>query len=76
MKTKITILLSIMLFGLGLFQAGTSMAKKPKRLAILPFSMNADRDLTFLQKGIVDMLSSRLAWKGKVTVIEKGKVKK
>lgn len=76
MKTKIAILLSITLFGLGLFQAGATMAKKPKRLAILPFTMNADRDLTFLQEGIVDMLSSRLAWKGKVTVIEKGKVKK
>ena len=38
--------------------------------------MNADRDLRFLQSGIMDMLNSRLAWKGKVQVIEKGTVKK
>jgi len=38
--------------------------------------MNADRDLSFLQSGIMDMLSSRLAWKGKVQIIEKGLVKK
>ena len=76
MRKRGTILLSILLLGLALFQTGTSLAKKPKTLAILPFTMNADRDLTFLQEGIMDMLSSRLAWKGKVVVIEKGKVKK
>lgn len=76
MRRRVTILLSILMFGLALLQTGTSLAKKPKKLAILPFTMNADRDLTFLQEGIMDMLSSRLAWKGRVEVIEKGKVKK
>lgn len=52
-----------------------SMAKESKRMAILPFIMNADRDLSFLQDGIVDMLASRLAWKGELEVIEKGLVK-
>lgn len=76
MRRRVTILLSILMFGLALLQTGTSLAKKPKKLAILPFAMNADRDLRFLQEGIMDMLSSRLAWKGKVEVVEKGKVKK
>jgi len=53
-----------------------STAEGPKRVAILPFTMNADRDLTFLQEGIMDMLASRLAWKGEVEVLEKGLVKK
>jgi TolB-like protein len=52
------------------------IAKDVKRMAILPFTMNADRDLTFLQEGIMDMLGSRLAWKGEVEVLEKGFVKK
>ena len=53
-----------------------SYAKGPKKVAILPFAMHADRDLTFLQDGIVDMLGSRLAWKGEVEVIEKEIVRK
>ncbi len=36
--------------------------------------MNSDKDLKFLQLGIIDMLSSRLAWKDKIEVIEKGLV--
>ena len=31
------------------------------RVAVIPFQINADKDYTFLQKGIVDMLSSRLS---------------
>ena len=50
--------------------------ESPKKIAIFPFTMNADRDLNFLRAGIVDMLSSRLAWKGKVEVIEEEAVKK
>lgn len=51
-------------------------SEEPKKLAILPFTMNADRDLNFLREGILDMLSSRLAWKDKLDVIEKSLVKK
>jgi TolB-like protein len=59
----------------GLIQSPICAAAGPKRVAILPFAMNADRDLTFLQEGIMDMLASRLAWKGEVQVLEKGEVK-
>jgi len=44
-------------------------ADDPKRVAILPFKMNAQKDLTFLKNGIYDMLASRLAKAGKVQVI-------
>jgi len=77
MKTK-TILLAflVMTFSLLPVQGPLSADEAPKKVAVLPFTMNADRDLSFLQSGIMDMLSSRLAWKGKVQVIAKDAVKK
>jgi len=47
----------------------------PARVAILPFEMNAETDLTFLQEGILDMLGSRLAWQDKVEVINENETK-
>ena len=78
MKIKITFLLFILVvFPVWtLAQARAAGDKPAKRIAVLPFAMNADRDLTFLQSGIMDMLHSRLAWKGKVEVIEKGAVQR
>ena len=52
-----------------------AMAAQPVKVAILPFAMNAKEDLGYLSDGIVDMLTSRISWEGKVGVIEKGKVK-
>ncbi len=66
----------IIVFGLIVTGAHSPSAKEAKKVAILPFTIHADRDLTFLQEGIMDMLSSRLAWKGEVDVLEKGPVKK
>ncbi len=54
----------------------TGLAEESKTLAILPFTMNSERNLDFLREGIMDMLSSRLAWKDKLRIIEKGVVKK
>ncbi len=71
-----SIFLITTLFILVFLQITTSLAEGPKKVAILPFNMNADRDLTFLQEGIMDMLSSRLAFKDEVVIIEKGSVKK
>jgi TolB-like protein len=45
------------------------------RIAILPFDVHAEKDMTFLQEGILDMLSSRLAWQDKVDVIDKDELK-
>ena len=55
--------------GLWIGSAITASADVTK-LAIIPFKVNADRDLTFLQKGIVDMLSSRLSRPEAVEVID------
>ena len=44
---------------------------KQSRIAIVPFSMNAEKDLTYLQEGILSMLSSRLSWEDKVFVISR-----
>ncbi len=54
-----------------LFAASGFGADVPLRVGILPFQMNAPGDLSYLREGIMDMLSSRLAWEGKVEVIEK-----
>ncbi len=50
--------------------AGPAAATAPKRVAIVPFTANAQKDISFLIKGIRDMLASRLAWKQRVVVIE------
>jgi TolB-like protein len=51
--------------------AGSLWAGEASRVAIVPFKINADRDLAFLRDGIVDMLTTRLSWEDKVVVIEK-----
>ncbi len=77
MKKSITCLLPIFLTLtlLTLVCAPAAYAKKPEKVAVLPFAMNAERDLSFLREGILDMLASRLFWKDKVMVIEKRLVK-
>ena len=76
-KKRVAILLAFVgLLLTGVIPRPISSAEGLKRVAIVPFAMNADRDLTFLQEGIMDMLASRLAWKGEVEVLEKGIVKK
>ncbi|MBW2093210.1 MAG: hypothetical protein JRI34_13965, partial [Deltaproteobacteria bacterium] len=41
------------------------------KVLVLPFKINAAQDLTYIQEGILDMISSRLAWEGKVIVLER-----
>ena len=53
----------------------TSAWAAPLRVAILPFEMYAEKDLAFLQEGIQDMLSSRLAWPDKVLMINEDEIK-
>ena len=52
------------------------LAAEPDRVAIIPFKMNAEKDLIFLQNGIYDMLSSRLAKADKVQVIGREETEK
>ena len=62
---------------LAIFMASLCTAAIPaagddaKRVAIFPFQIHSEKDLSFLQKGIVDMLSSRLAQTGKVAVVSR-----
>lgn len=51
-----------------------TIAAEPQRVALLPFKINAEKNLTYLQNGIFDMLSSRLAEPGKVQVLSRGEV--
>jgi TolB-like protein len=47
----------------------TAFAAEPQSVLILPFAINADKDLAYLKKGAADMLASRLAAMDKVIVI-------
>ncbi|MFZ0612647.1 MAG: CsgG/HfaB family protein, partial [Desulfobacterales bacterium] len=53
-----------------------ALAAEPQRVAVLPFKMNAEKDLSFLRNGIFDMLSSRLSDPEKVQVISRADVEK
>jgi TolB-like protein len=65
---------TILLLALMVFTP-TTYALEITTVAILPFTINAAEDLTFLREGIMDMLSCRLSLKDKVKVIEKELVK-
>ncbi len=58
----------VLLFSLLVIASGGGTADEPSRVVIVPFKMNADRDLSFLKEGIVDMLTSRLSWGDTVVV--------
>ncbi|MFZ0726063.1 MAG: FG-GAP-like repeat-containing protein [Desulfobacterales bacterium] len=53
-----------------------ALAAEPQRVAVLPFKMNAEKDLSFLRNGIFDMLSSRLSDPEKVQVVSRTEVDK
>ncbi len=63
------------IFSLLLFISVSPAIAAPARVAILPFEINAEKDMTFLQEGILDMLGSRLAWRDKVEVISENETK-
>ena len=62
--SKYLIVLSVIIF------STSSVSGEPIRVLILPFAVHSDKDLSFLQKGIDAMLSSRLAQAGKVLPIK------
>ena len=69
-KCLVSILFAIFASGAWAAEAPTT----PVTVAVLPFSMHAPPDLAYLQDGIRDMLTSRLAWQGKVQVVDKNSV--
>ena len=60
---------------MALMLAGQAHAAA-KQVAIVPFKINADKDVGFLRDGIYDMLSSRLYKEGEVEVIGRPQVEK
>ena len=51
-----------------------AIAETPKRIAVLPFKINAEKDLSFLRDGIYDMLSTRLYKEGQAEVLSRASV--
>ncbi len=80
MKVKYYTTYRIFLLGLIsiVFSFGTPLwaFAKPLQVAIVPFKVNAEKNLSFLKDGIVDMLSSRLYWEDKVVVLNRQTVEK
>lgn len=76
MKNRTRHVNTTVLGGLALFllvHVGYSLAETPSRLVILPFQINAAEKFSFLRDGLTDMLTSRLAWQGKMVVVDKYK---
>jgi TolB-like protein len=46
-------------------------AQTKKTIAILPFEMISNEDISYLQDGILQMLHSRLSWEDEVVVVKK-----
>ncbi len=49
---------------------------EPVKMAIIPFKMNAEKDMTFLQDGVSDMLTARLSKEKNVFVINREETEK
>lgn len=57
-----------------LFAAGSAQAA-PETVLVLPFKINSSQDLSYIQEGVLDMISSRLYRAGKVIVVDKAVAK-
>ena len=69
LKYKISrLIITILLLAIMLSFNFSANAAEPKRIALLPFKINAEKDMSFLQNGIFDMLTSRLAKEDEVIV--------
>ncbi len=62
------IIVSVLLGSIG-------SAAEPSKILILPLTIHSEKDLSFLQHGIEDMLSTRLALKGKTAPINREQVR-
>jgi TolB-like protein len=68
--------LTTLILTLIIFWGAALASAKPLQVAIVPFKINSEKDLSFLKDGIVDMLSSRLYWENKVSVMNRQAVEK
>ena len=75
MKISIVIVLSTLFLLIMSFNSNPAFAKQ-YRVAIIPFKINAEKDMTFLKDGVFDMLSSRLSSGENVEVIGREETEK
>ena len=68
MKNTFMFLICLFVLVAGSGQTG---AKEKTTLAVLPFSLHSAENIDYLQDGISDMLSSRIAFNGKIEVLSK-----
>jgi hypothetical protein len=68
-STRITPRTLVLALIFSLLFSPAVLAAEMQTFAVLPFETNADKDITYVQKGISRMLYSRLSWPDKVKVI-------
>jgi TolB-like protein len=73
MKKLNTAVLSVLLLALS---TSVFAAAKTVTVAIVPFKVNAEKDMSFLRDGVYDMLSTRLTKEGEVEVLNRQTVEK
>jgi len=64
--TLITIALATIIISIPAYASA-----KTNKVAVIPFKINSEKDLSYLKDGISSMLESRLSWEGKVQVINR-----
>jgi TolB-like protein len=73
MKKLKSAVLSVLLIALS---TSVFAAAKTATVAIVPFKVNAEKDMSFLRDGVYDMLSTRLSREGEVEVLNRQTVEK
>ena len=73
MKKLKTAVLTVLLLALS---TSVFAAAKTVTVAIVPFKVNAEKDMSFLRDGVYDMLSTRLTREGEVEVLNRQTVEK
>ena len=73
MRKLKTAVLSVLLIALS---TSVFAAAKTATVAIVPFKVNAEKDMSFLRDGVYDMLSTRLTKEGEVEVLNRQTVEK
>jgi TolB-like protein len=66
----------VVVFLIALILSSVSMAAETKKVAILPFVINAPERMDYLREGVQDMFASRLTWEDKVVVLDSSQIQK
>lgn len=75
MKQK-SVVVFLFFFFIGLLICNLGSAGTPYRVLVLPFDIHSDKDLSFLKKGVEDMLSSRLTLKERMMLVDREDVQR